>query len=100
MFWKRSHLIPIQIICPGHGPIVWEAREKVREYIAHREEREAAILEGVASGLSVPEDLVTRVYTDIPESFHGMAYFSLLAHLIKLEQEGQVRQVGQGYEKT
>jgi hydroxyacylglutathione hydrolase len=84
---------PAKIICPGHGPIVWNAREKIEEYIEHRKEREDAILAGLRSGTRRTEDLVTAIYTDIPESFHGMAYFSVEAHLVKLIKEGKIRRM-------
>jgi glyoxylase-like metal-dependent hydrolase (beta-lactamase superfamily II) len=91
---------PVRIICPGHGPLVWNGREKIEEYIEHRRARERAILEGVRSGIRRTEDLVTAIYTDIPESFHGMAYFSVEAHLVKLIKEGKIRKMhgDEGYE--
>jgi glyoxylase-like metal-dependent hydrolase (beta-lactamase superfamily II) len=91
---------PVKIICPGHGPVVWNARTKIEEYIEHRRERERAILEGVLSGIRRTEELVTAIYTDIPESFHGMAYFSVEAHLVKLIREGKIRKgkEDEGYE--
>ena len=91
---------PAKIICPGHGPVVWNAREKIEEYIEHRKQRERAILEGVHSGIRRTEQLVAAIYTDIPESFHGMAYFSVEAHLVKLIKEGKIRRSpgDKGYE--
>ncbi len=97
---ERLLAFPVKIICPGHGPLVFNGREKILEYIEHRTDREQRILQGVCEGVGDPEHLVKRVYTDVPEHFHGMAYYSLLAHLIKLEQEGKVRKRGDdaGYE--
>ncbi len=91
---------PVEIICPGHGPLVWNGRAKIEEYIEHRLARERAILEGVRSGIRRTEDLVKAIYTDIPESFHGMAYFSVEAHLVKLINEGKVLKMpgDEGYE--
>ncbi len=93
---------PVKICCPGHGPVVWAALEKINEYLAHRKERERAVLTAVRTGLNRPEEIVKMIYTDIPESFHGMARYSVEAHLIKLEGEGKVRKRphGQGYEQT
>jgi len=90
---------PVEIICPGHGPVVWRAKAKIQEYIAHRFEREHRILEAVRGGLRRPEDIVAAVYTDVPVSFHGMAYYTVLAHLAKLEKESRVRMLpdNQGY---
>jgi len=93
---------PVRIICPGHGPVVWSGREKILEYIEHRKERERAILEGVRSGIRRTEDLVAKIYTDVPVSFHGMAFFSVEAHLAKLIREGKIGKLGndEGYEPT
>ncbi|MEW6441095.1 MAG: MBL fold metallo-hydrolase [bacterium] len=91
---------PIRVICPGHGPVVAEARHKVREYIEHRRVREEAVLKGVRAGLRLPEELVARIYTDVPEFLHGLARYTVQAHLQKLEKEGKVREApeGEGYE--
>jgi glyoxylase-like metal-dependent hydrolase (beta-lactamase superfamily II) len=93
---------PVRIICPGHGPVVWNGREKILEYIEHRKERERDILEGVRSGIRRTEDLVAKIYTDVPVSFHGMAFFSVEAHLAKLIREGKIGKSGddEGYEPT
>ena len=93
---------PVRIICPGHGPVVWNGREKILEYIEHRKERERDILEGVRSGIRRTEDLVAKIYTDVPVSFLGMAFFSVEAHLAKLIREGKIGKSGddEGYEPT
>jgi len=93
---SRLLAYPIQIICPGHGPVVREARGKVLEYIEHRKVRERAVLEGIRSGLSVPEELVPRIYTDVPEFLHGLARYTVEAHLQKLEREGRIRRKPEG----
>ena len=97
---KRLLDLPVRVICPGHGPLVWDAREKILEYIEHRTDRERKVLEGVCQGLKRPEELVEKVYTDVPSFFHGMAYYTVQAHLVKLEGEGKVRRTesGEGYE--
>ncbi len=87
---------PARVICPGHGPVVWDARAKILEYIEHRRQRELAILEGLRQGAETLESLVARVYVDVPEFLHGLAGFSLEAHLIKLEKEGAVRRKEEG----
>ncbi len=97
----RLLAFPVEICCPGHGPVVWEAKEKINEYLEHRKERELAVLEAVRAGLNRPGEIVKRVYTDVPESFHALACFSVEAHLVKLEGEGKVRKRlnRQGYEQ-
>ncbi len=91
---------PLRVLCPGHGPVVWEAREKILEYLEHRRTREQAVLAGVRKGLGSPEALVPQIYTDVPECLHGLARYTVEAHLLKLEKEGKIRRTpaGEGYE--
>ena len=43
----------IDIICPGHGPIIrGDAREVIRWYIDHRMMREQRIIKALKSGLN------------------------------------------------
>ena len=59
--------------------------------------REKKVLEAVTAmpgeGL---DDLVLLAYDDTPEALHGIARRSLLAHLDKLEGDGQVKSVTGG----
>jgi len=76
-------------IYPAHGPCIEDGPAKVREYLAHREEREAQIVAALASEpRSVPE-IVARVYTDVPRVLHKAAELSVSSHLLKLEDEGR-----------
>jgi len=92
----RLRSLPLTVICPGHGPLVWEPAEKIEEYIRHRLERERGLLACIRQGVSRPEEMVPRVYTDVPDFFHGMAYYTVLAHLEKLVREGWVRKRADG----
>ena len=77
-------------LMPGHGAVVADARGRIEEYIAHRHDREAQIVNAVASGASLIPQIVKAVYTDVPEAMHQLAELSVLAHLEKLEGEGRV----------
>jgi len=82
-------------IYPAHGPKIEDGRAKLREYIDHRNQREAQILEGLADGLARISELVTRIYAAYPEALHAAAGGSVCAHLLKLEREGRVRRQGE-----
>jgi glyoxylase-like metal-dependent hydrolase (beta-lactamase superfamily II) len=82
------------VLYPGHGPVVWDGRARLREYLRHREERERQVLAGLAAGPRSPADLVPTIYADHDPVLHGPAARSVLAHLLKLEAEGRVRRVG------
>jgi glyoxylase-like metal-dependent hydrolase (beta-lactamase superfamily II) len=76
---------------PGHGPVIEDAESKLREYQAHRAERERQVLAGLSSGPMAPEELVPLIYAEYPVELHPAAARSVLAHLLKLAAEGRVR---------
>lgn len=78
-------------IYPAHGPVIEDGVAKLREYIAHRADRERQILAALAQGAAPIAVLVQRVYTDVPEVLHAAAAHSVAAHLRKLEREGSAR---------
>jgi glyoxylase-like metal-dependent hydrolase (beta-lactamase superfamily II)/8-oxo-dGTP pyrophosphatase MutT (NUDIX family) len=77
-------------LMPGHGPVIADARGKINDYIAHRHEREAQIVNAMQTGARTAAQIVKSVYTDVPEAMHQLAEMSVLAHLEKLEGEGRV----------
>ena len=68
------------------------ARAKIREYIAHRNEREARDRRGARAGLAAIPAIVERVYAAYPEcAARRPRASSVASHLLKLEREGRVR---------
>jgi glyoxylase-like metal-dependent hydrolase (beta-lactamase superfamily II) len=78
------------LIYPGHGTEVTEPMAKIKEYIDHRNQREAQILSVLPSseseGLTI-EAIVKILYKDVPEQLHGAAGYNVGHHLEKLKQE-------------
>jgi ribonuclease/clavin/mitogillin len=88
---QRVRALPkLSVLFGGHGPAMANPYKKIDEYIAHRHEREARILEAVRSGAATPKEIVARVYTDISPKAHAMAERAVLAHLEKLEADGAI----------
>ena len=88
---KRMRSVPdLTILFGGHGPAIASPYQKIDEYINHRLEREAKILEAVRSGITEPAEIVSIVYTDVSPKAHSMAERAVMAHLEKLEVEGRV----------
>ena len=85
-------------IYPGHGPIVLRAREKLLEYLAHRDEREAQVLSALADGPRTISEMVEVIYADHPRDVHPLAARSVLAHLLKLAGEGRADRTGKADE--
>jgi len=83
-------------IYPAHGPYIADGTAKIREYIAHREERDVQILAAMRAGAARIPDIVKIVYAAYPESLHGAAGHSVCCHLLKLEDEGRAARSGEG----
>ena len=87
-------------IYPGHGPVVLDAKAKLREYLEHRAEREEQIIAGLAAGDRTVDALVERIYAEHPPDVQELAARSVTAHLQKLETEGRVAKAGRVAERT
>lgn len=88
---RRLEVLDIERIFPAHGPVIEEPHAKIGEYLAHRALRDEQILEGLEAGLTRTEDLVRRIYTDIPEYLHRAAGVSVESHLRRFVKLGRVR---------
>jgi glyoxylase-like metal-dependent hydrolase (beta-lactamase superfamily II)/8-oxo-dGTP pyrophosphatase MutT (NUDIX family) len=77
-------------LAPGHGFLMAEPRAAIEAVIAHRLKREAKVVAALAElGPASLDDLVARVYADVPQRMHPVAARSLSAHLLKLRDEGR-----------
>lgn len=85
-------------IYPGHGPVVLRAAEKLREYRAHRREREEQIVAALAEGPRTITQLVGSIYASYPKDVRPLAARSVLAHLLKLEHEGRAERASRDEE--
>jgi glyoxylase-like metal-dependent hydrolase (beta-lactamase superfamily II) len=75
-------------IYPAHGPKIADGQAKIREYIAHRNAREAEIVDAIRAGRNAIPEIVALVYAAYPVELHGPARMSVCSHLLKLEREG------------
>lgn len=81
---------PVDWLAPGHGFLVARPQEVIDALIRHRLRREALVRDALrAHGPGRVADLVPAVYADVPAALHGLAGRSLLAHLLKLREDGQ-----------
>lgn len=88
-------------LAPGHGFLMDQPRRAMQAIVAHRLAREAKVAAAVAAlGPATPEQLLARVYADVPPKLHPMALRSLTAHLLKLAAEGRCREVDGAWEVT
>ena len=83
---------------PAHGAQIENIQAKLKEYIAHRKERERQILDALQGHTSTDRtvtamQIVKIVYKDVPENLHEAAKGGVLQVLAKLEGEKKVGRV-------
>jgi glyoxylase-like metal-dependent hydrolase (beta-lactamase superfamily II) len=84
-------------LLPGHGPIIDDPRAVIDYYLQHRGERDAQVLDALAAGCTRAGDIVERIYRGLDPSLVRAAEDSVLAHLIKLRDEGRVVESNGGW---
>ena len=76
---------------PGHGVVITDGVGRIKEYIAHRQQREDQVLQVLGDGTPrTPMELVKVIYKDVPENLHEAASKGVLQILQKLKTEGKV----------
>jgi glyoxylase-like metal-dependent hydrolase (beta-lactamase superfamily II) len=75
------------VICPGHGPPVWDPHAKLDEYVSHRIDRENRLLVALGEDRRTVKELLDAVWSDVPDALRPLATVTLAAHLDKLEDE-------------
>ncbi len=75
-------------IWPTHGPPIRKVRPFLEAYRAHRLEREAQILARLRAGDRTIAQMVGVLYATVDAKLWPAASLSVLAHLIKLVEEG------------
>ena len=82
----------LRVICPGHGPLVMDPRERLQSYVDHRDAREAQILAALERGRPRTSwEIMLALYPDIDSRLRRAADGNVRAHLRQLEVEGRVR---------
>lgn len=71
-------------LLPAHGPVVEDPIKLIDEYIEHRRQREAQIVEALNAGCRTPFEIVARVYPGLSPALHSAAEETVRAHLQKL----------------
>ncbi|MHA1114544.1 MAG: MBL fold metallo-hydrolase, partial [Alphaproteobacteria bacterium] len=79
-----------RLYLPGHGHPVTDPAAMLKFQIAHREQRMAQILAGLAAGPADAGKLARAIYTDVDPRLLSAARRNVLASLIGLMDEGRV----------
>ncbi len=75
----------LDMIWPGHGPVLDEALPVLDFYLRHRAERLDQVREAVAAGAVGPMDVVREVYADVDQRLWPAAELSVRAQLEHLD---------------
>jgi glyoxylase-like metal-dependent hydrolase (beta-lactamase superfamily II) len=87
---RRLRALDLEVLCPGHGPYVWDPAAKLDEYVAHRLDRERRLLDALAAGARGTDELLDRAWSDAPPELRPAAALTLQAHLEKLRDDGRL----------
>ena len=87
---RRLRTLDLEVICPGHGPYVWEPAAKLDEYLGHRLDRERRLLAALDEGARGEHELLDRAWSDTPDDLRPAATLTLRAHMQKLAEEGRL----------
>ncbi len=88
---RRAKALKPTAVIPGHGPILTDPEGLFDQYIERRSKREREIYEVLQSNPTTIEEIVIQLYPDVLPHFRHAAGATVLAHLIKLADEGKVR---------
>jgi glyoxylase-like metal-dependent hydrolase (beta-lactamase superfamily II) len=87
---RRVRALDLDVLCPGHGPYVWDPAAKLDEYVEHRMHRERLLVEALDRGARTEDELLDHAWSDVPQDLRFAASFTLQAHLEKLREEGRL----------
>jgi glyoxylase-like metal-dependent hydrolase (beta-lactamase superfamily II) len=85
---RRLAELDLEVLCPGHGPYVYDPPAKLEEYLAHRLQRERRLKTALEAGLEDRDLLLDEVWSEAPAELRPAAALTLEAHLEKLREEG------------
>lgn len=92
---RRVNKLECDALAPGHGEIIHDPTRVIDWIVNHRLAREAKVITALKENPRLSTyDLVPHVYKDVDKRLYGWAERSLLAHLIKLEEESRAGQAG------
>lgn len=89
---ERLRRLAPPVLLPAHGEPIRDPERLLAFYVAHRLEREQRVVAALQAGAGSLDALVPRVYRDVSPELYPLAARSLLAHLIKLRDEGRAEE--------
>lgn len=87
---RRMRDLPgLRFLCGSHGQAVSDARRKIEEYIHHRLDREAEVLEAMEAGAETPDEVAGIVYRELDPELLPLAVRSAAAHIERILERGK-----------
>ena len=81
----------LKVICPGHGPLVHDPRERLQGLINHRNMREQQIIAAMKEGGAQSSwEIMLKLYPDINKRLRRAAEGNVRSHLKQLDDEGRL----------
>jgi glyoxylase-like metal-dependent hydrolase (beta-lactamase superfamily II) len=97
---RRVRALAPKRLLPGHGPLIDSPAAVIDQYLRHRAQREEQIVAALQQGTRTPSEIAGEIYGDLPPSLTAAAADSVLAHLMKLREEGRAMPVAIPSEAT
>jgi glyoxylase-like metal-dependent hydrolase (beta-lactamase superfamily II) len=76
----------LDLLLPGHGPVLHRPAEVIQGYLTHREARLNQVRTALAAGARTAPDVVKMVYADVDPVLWPAAELSVLAQLKYLDE--------------
>ena len=87
---RKLRELELEVLLPGHGPVVGEPHAKLDEYVSHRLDRERRLEAALARGARTIDELLDAAWPEVPEILRPAATVTLAAHLDKLADESRL----------
>lgn len=91
---ERIRALRPRRLLPAHGAAIDNPDRLIAHYLEHRRQREAQVMAGLRAGRRQIEVLVADIYPGLAPALLPMARETVLAHLVKLADEGRARRDG------
>ncbi len=82
--------LELDLLAPGHGPLISDPAAKIAEYVEHRLMRDHALVAALEAGERSRARLLDAGWSDVPEPMRPAAAMAMQAHLEKLDAEGRL----------
>ena len=94
---RRLQAMDHSLYLPGHGPVLTDPAAFVESLLTHRQSRENGILAALTSTPQTPHALMERLYSKVDPMLKRAAERNVVAHLLKLADEGRASEGPDGW---